>query len=546
MARRGLRGADVHRHARARPGRRRAEPRRPEAPAGPRLADRVEGARSGWRSRVPARGERRGRGRCGELPGERSGLDARARTATATSRAAGRAAPRSPIASRRSAPVTLADGTETELDHGHVVIAAITSCTNTSNPSVMLGAGLLARNAVQRGLQVKPWVKTSLAPGSKVVTEYLDRAGLTEYLDELGFNLVGYGCTTCIGNSGPLPEEISDVVGAEDLAVVSVLSGNRNFEGRINPDVQMNYLASPPLVVAYALAGTMDIDLYDEPLGEDDHGEAGFLKDIWPTAAEVAETVGERRAVGHVPQELRRGVRRRRALELARGADRRSVRLGRALDVRAPPAVLRGAAARARAGRRTSRTRACSRCSATASPPTTSRRPARSSATAPPAAYLIEHGVAAEGLQLLRLAPRQPRGDDARHVRQHPARNQLAPGTEGGVTRVPRRWRRREQMSIYDAAMKYIDEGVPLVVLAGKEYGSGSLARLGGEGHAPARRARRDRRELRADPPLEPRRHGRAAAPVRRRRVGRVARPDRRGDVQRSPGSPMSTRSRAR
>src|SRR5437588_204203 len=165
-------------------------------------------------------------------------------------------------------PVTLADGTETELDHGHVVIAAITSCTNTSNPSVMIGAGILARNAVQRGLGVKPWVKTSLAPGSKVVTEYLDRAGLTEYLDALGFNLVGYGCTTCIGNSGPLPQEISDVVQAEDLAVVSVLSGNRNFEGRINPDVKMNYLASPPLCVAYAIAGTMDTDLYDEPPGE--------------------------------------------------------------------------------------------------------------------------------------------------------------------------------------------------------------------------------------------------------------------------------------
>ena len=166
-----------------------------------------------------------------------------------------------------SSPVTLADGTETELDHGHVVIAAITSCTNTSNPSVMIGAGLLARNAVERGLTVKPWVKTSLAPGSKVVTEYYERAELIEPLEALGFHLVGYGCTTCIGNSGPLPEEISDVVDAEDLAVVSVLCGNRNFEGRINPDVKMNYLASPPLCVAYALAGTMDIDLLDEPLG---------------------------------------------------------------------------------------------------------------------------------------------------------------------------------------------------------------------------------------------------------------------------------------
>src|SRR6201996_7885295 len=190
-------------------------------------------------------------------------------------------------------PVTLDDGTETELDHGHVVIAAITSCTNTSNPTVMLGAGILARNAVQRGLTVKPWVKTSLAPGSKVVTEYLERAGLTEYLDALGFNLVGYGCTTCIGNSGPLPPEISAAVADNDLAVVSVLSGNRNFEGRINPDVKMNYLASPPLCVAYAIAGTMDIDLYDQPLGEDRHGEPVFLKDIWPEAAEVATTVEE-------------------------------------------------------------------------------------------------------------------------------------------------------------------------------------------------------------------------------------------------------------
>src|SRR3954451_2301208 len=175
----------------------------------------------------------------------------------------------------------LEDGTETELDHGHVVIAAITSCTNTSNPSVMIAAGLLARHARERGLQSKPWVKTSLAPGSKVVMEYYDKAGLVDDLEALGFHLVGYGCTTCIGNSGPLPEEVADVVNAEDLAVVSVLSGNRNFEGRINPDVKMNYLASPPLVVAYALAGTMDIDLLDQPLGQGSDGEDVYLKDIW-------------------------------------------------------------------------------------------------------------------------------------------------------------------------------------------------------------------------------------------------------------------------
>src|SRR5215216_3947548 len=199
------------------------------------------------------------------------------------------------VADRAEAPsqVTLADGTETELDHGHVVIAAITSCTNTSNPSVMLGAGLLARNAVERGLRSKPWVKTSLAPGSKVVTEYLARAGLTEPLEALGFHLVGYGCTTCIGNSGPLPEEVSAVVNAEDMAVVSVLSGNRNFEGRINPDVKMNYLASPPLVVAYALAGTMDIDLLDEPLGQDSDGNDVYLHDIWPSSEEVGRVVEE-------------------------------------------------------------------------------------------------------------------------------------------------------------------------------------------------------------------------------------------------------------
>ena len=188
--------------------------------------------------------------------------------------------------------MTLEDGTTFELDHGRVVIAAITSCTNTSNPSVMIGAGLLARNAVQRGLERKPWVKTSLAPGSTVVTDYLDKAGLTEYLDALQFNLVGYGCTTCIGNSGPLPPEISAAVEENDLAVCAVLSGNRNFEGRINQDVKANYLASPPLVVAYALAGRMDLDLTSEPLGEGSDGEPVYLRDVWPDPSEVKETIG--------------------------------------------------------------------------------------------------------------------------------------------------------------------------------------------------------------------------------------------------------------
>ncbi len=205
--------------------------------------------------------------------------------------------PSTPVRSngRPSKPtmVTLDDGTRCEIDHGSVVIAAITSCTNTSNPSVMIGAALLAKNAVERGLQRKPWVKTTLAPGSKVVMDYYDRAGLTPYLDKLGFNLVGYGCTTCIGNSGPLPEAVSAAVNANDLAVVSVLSGNRNFEGRINPDVKMNYLASPPLVVAYALAGTMDIDINREPLGHDPDGQPVMLSDIWPSGHDIQTVVTE-------------------------------------------------------------------------------------------------------------------------------------------------------------------------------------------------------------------------------------------------------------
>ena len=373
---------------------------------------------------------------------------------------------------RTATPVTLADGTETALDHGHVVIAAITSCTNTSNPSVMIGAGILARNAVQNGLTVKPWVKTSLAPGSKVVTEYLDRSGLTEYLDALGFNLVGYGCTTCIGNSGPLPEEISDVVGAEDLAVVSVLSGNRNFEGRINPDVKMNYLASPPLCVAYAIAGTMDIDLYDEPLGTDDRGEPVFLKDIWPSEAEVAATIEDavqsdmfRKSYGKVFE----GDERWLSLEVPSGDsfawDERST------YVRRPPffdgmprepepiADIEGARVLALLGD---------------SVTTDHISPAGSIKRDSPAGrYLIEHGVEPKDFN----SYGSRRGNHEVMMRGTFAnirlRNQLAPGTEGGVT-VYLGDASEEQMPIYDAAMRYLEHEIPLVVLAGKEYGSGS------------------------------------------------------------------------
>ncbi len=374
---------------------------------------------------------------------------------------------------RPGAPITLADGTETELEHGHVVIAAITSCTNTSNPSVMLGAGILARNAVQRGLKVKPWVKTSLAPGSKVVTEYLDRAGLTEYLDELGFNLVGYGCTTCIGNSGPLPDEISEVVGDADLAVVSVLSGNRNFEGRINPDVKMNYLASPPLVVAYALAGSMNVDLYEEPIGADSKGEDVYLKDIWPSSREVAETIEDavqsdmfRKSYAEVFD----GDERWNSLEVPSGDlfewDERSTYIRRPPffeDMPREPEPIDDI--------KDARVLAVLGDSVTTdhiSPAGAIKR------DGPAAQYLNENGV--ERRDFNSYGAR--RGNHEVMMRGTFAnirlRNLLAPGTEGGVTIYQGSESNGEETSIYDAAMKYIEADIPLIVLAGKEYGSGS------------------------------------------------------------------------
>jgi aconitate hydratase len=364
------------------------------------------------------------------------------------------------------APVKLADGTDTELDHGHVVIAAITSCTNTSNPSVMLGAGLLAKKAVEAGLQSKPWVKTSLAPGSMVVTEYYERSGLNEYLDELGFNLVGYGCTTCIGNSGPLPEEISEAVNESDLAVVSVLSGNRNFEGRINPDVKMNYLASPPLCVAYALAGTMDWDPYNDPFP----GSDVYLKDIWPTEQEVAETVEEAVQADMFRSsyaDVFKGDERWRGLDVPEGD--RFAWADDSTYVRLPPFFadlpeepepitdIEGARVLAKLGD---------------SVTTDHISPAGAIKKDSPAGqYLVEHGVEPKDFN----SYGSRRGNHEVMMRGTFAnirlRNQLAPGTEGGVTRhLPD----GEEMSIYDAAMKYADEGTPLVVLGGKEYGSGS------------------------------------------------------------------------
>ena len=369
-----------------------------------------------------------------------------------------------------SVAVTLGDGSQASLDHGHVVIAAITSCTNTSNPSVMLAAGLVARNAVARGLESKPWVKTSLAPGSKVVTEYLARAGLTEALEALGFHLVGYGCTTCIGNSGPLPREISTAIRAHDLTAVSVLSGNRNFEGRINPDVKMNYLASPPLVVAYALAGSMDIDIVDDPLGVGSDGEDVYLRDLWPSTREVAETVEQA-----VRSEMFRssyagvydGDERWNSLQVPTG-DRFAWDPGSTYvhlppyfeDMPAqPPALadIEGARVLALLGD---------------SVTTDHISPAGSIQRDGPAGlYLQKHGVQPRDFNSYGAR----RGNHEVMVRGTFAnirlRNQLAAGTEGGVTR---KLPEDAVMSIYDASLAYLEEGTPLVVLAGKEYGSGS------------------------------------------------------------------------
>ncbi|WP_239376715.1 aconitate hydratase AcnA [Frankia sp. Cj5] len=370
-------------------------------------------------------------------------------------------------------PVTLADGTSFSLDHGAVAIAAITSCTNTSNPQVMVGAAILARNAVDRGLTRKPWVKTTLAPGSKVVMDYYERAGLTSYLDKLGFNLVGYGCTTCIGNSGPLPEEISQGVAAGDLAVVSVLSGNRNFEGRINPDVKMNYLASPPLVVAYALAGTMDIDLLNDPLGTDTAGNPVYLRDIWPSEVEVAAVVGDAIRSEMFTEDYGdlSGDERWQSLPTGDGGTV-SQTFSWAPDstyVRHPP-YFEGMPAKPtpRPDIVDARVLALLGDSVTTDhiSPAGSIKP-----DSPAGRYLVEHGVDPKDFN----SYGSRRGNHEVMIRGTFAnirlRNRLAPGTEGGVTRhLPD----GEQLSIYDAAQRYAADGVPLVVLAGKEYGSGS------------------------------------------------------------------------
>jgi aconitate hydratase len=381
-------------------------------------------------------------------------------------------APSGVSAGRPSSPaeVTMDDGTRTSIDHGSVVIAAITSCTNTSNPSVMIGAALVAKKAVEAGLNRKPWVKTTLAPGSKVVMDYYERAGLTPYLEKLGFNLVGFGCTTCIGNSGPLPESVSAAVAEHDLAVVSVLSGNRNFEGRINPDVKMNYLASPPLVVAYALAGTMDIDLTREPLGTGADGSPVYLADLWPSAAEIAGIVRDSVAAQMFTRSYAgvfEGDERWQALEVPPGEvfawddDSTYVRRPPYFDQMPaepqPVTDIHGARVLALLGD---------------SVTTDHISPAGAIKTDSPAGkYLTEHGVQRRDFNTYGSR----RGNHEVMIRgtfgNIRLRNQLAPGTEGGFTiKLPE----GSAATIYDASREYIAEGTPLLVLGGKEYGSGS------------------------------------------------------------------------
>ncbi|MDQ0423631.1 MULTISPECIES: aconitate hydratase AcnA [Cellulomonas] len=370
----------------------------------------------------------------------------------------------------RRYPVTDSEGREFDLFHGAVAIASITSCTNTSNPSVMLAAALLAKNAVEAGLSARPWVKTSMAPGSQVVTNYYEKAGLWPYLEKLGFHLVGYGCATCIGNSGPLDEKVSEAVQEHDLAVAAVLSGNRNFEGRINPDVKMNYLASPPLVIAYALAGTMDFDFDSEPLGRTEDGHPVFLRDIWPSAEQVQATIDasiDRKMFEADYADVFAGDERWRSLPTPEGdtfawdADSTYVRkppyfegMGATPE---PVTDIAGARVLAKLGD---------------SVTTDHISPAGSiKADSPAGQYLAEHGV--ERRDFNSYGSR--RGNHEVMIRGTFAnirlRNQLVPGVEGGFTV---NHLTGEQTTIYDASVAYQDAGVPLVVLGGKEYGSGS------------------------------------------------------------------------
>ncbi len=377
-----------------------------------------------------------------------------------------------PSAPTAKASATI-DGREFELAHGSVVIAAITSCTNTSNPSVMVAAGLLAKKAVEKGLVAKPWVKTSLAPGSKVVTEYLAKAGLTPYLEKIGFQTVGYGCTTCIGNSGPLPESVSKAIEQGALVAAAVLSGNRNFEGRVHAEVRANYLASPPLVVAYALAGTVDFDPYKDSLGTGADGKPVLLKDLWPSRVEVQTAIDaciDRAMFERVYGQIFDGDEEWKNLKVPTGD--LYVWDSKSTYVKHPPYFEgMGREPSAIADIKGARVLAVLGDSIT----TDHISPAGSIKKSGPAgAYLIEHGVDVKDFN----SYGSRRGNHEVMVRGTFAnvrlRNHLAPGTEGGVTRYLGPGSSGEVMSIFDAAMRYANEGIPLVILAGKEYGSGS------------------------------------------------------------------------
>jgi len=372
----------------------------------------------------------------------------------------------------KEVPLTLADGTQTTLDNGRVVIASITSCTNTSNPSVMMAAGVLARNARAKGLKSKPWVKTSIAPGSQVVTDYFDKAGLWAPLDELGFNVVGYGCATCIGNSGPLPPEISQAINENDLAVTAVLSGNRNFEGRISPDVKMNYLASPPLVVAYALAGSMNFDFEGEPLGQDQDGNDVYLRDIWPDPSEVQSIIDstiDREMFVKDYADVFAGDERWQSLPTPHGDlfawDDASTYIrkapffeGMTMEL-TPVKDIKGARVLLKLGD---------------SVTTDHISPAGSFKPETPAGqYLVGNGIAAKDFN----SYGSRRGNHEVMMRGTFAniriKNQVLDGVEGGFTRDFTQ-EGGPQAYVFDASMNYQKAGVPLVVLGGKEYGSGS------------------------------------------------------------------------
>ena len=372
----------------------------------------------------------------------------------------------------KKVPVTLADGSQFELDHGAVTVASITSCTNTSNPSVMIGAALVAKKAVEKGLKPKPWVKTTVAPGSQVVTDYYEKSGLQQYLDQLGFNTVGYGCVTCIGNTGPLIPEVSQAINDNDLAVTAVLSGNRNFEGRISPDVKMNYLASPPLVIIYGLAGTMDIDLANEPIGQDAEGNDVFMKDLWPSTSEIEEVIGSSISAEMYADryaDVFKGDERWQNLDTPEGNlfawDENSTYIRRAPYFDGMPAEptpvedIEGARVLLKLGD---------------SVTTDHISPAGSIKSDSPAGkYLVEHGVAQRDFNSLGSR----RGNHEVMIRGTFAnirlRNQIAPGTEGGFTRDFTQ-ADGPVTTVFEASESYQAAGTPLVVLAGKEYGSGS------------------------------------------------------------------------